>query len=261
MAHDSPSDPLDRYLDGQLDPAARRRFEQRLAEEPEVREAQAMQDRIDAALRRRHAIGDGTEAMDRLAAHLDPRGGAAHGGFRRFLTGRVNPWVAAAVLALVALPTWWWFEATRPSSPQWTYPVGVVTQPFDGPQTTLVAHYQAQVASGFEDYWPCPPRRFADTFQRRLGQAMALGPPVEGTAALGLAHAHTFSPMTLCLFGRVDGHPVIVHADRAVHDGPSLIGAAGEDGLHVHRRVADGLVLYEVSPLPTPTLVTRLVRP
>ena len=72
-----------------------------------------------------------------------------------------------------------------------------------------------------------------------------------------MAYSHTLTPMTLCLFARIDGQPAIVYADQSAADAADAEvqpSPNGDSGLHLHRREIGELVLYEIAARPSPAL-------
>ena len=255
----STHDMLDLYLDDMLDADARCRFEERLKADPALRQALQAQRHIDEVLRRRFDEGSVPEAVERLARHPDPQTGVeavvVTGRAHRLLTAKVRPWIAVAALLLIALTSWYLIGPPLSTEGDRGVSGEMATRPFEGPKLSLLAHYQAKVDEGFNAYWSCPAPRFTETYRRRLGQALRLASMSEGVEVLGLAYSHTLTPMTLCLFARVDGQPAIVYADRSAvgdEDQPSL---TGDSGLYLHRREIGELVLYEIAARPSPALL------
>lgn len=112
----------------------------------------------------------------------------------------------------------------------------------------LVDLYRNAVDSGFEPSYEChEPERFADTFQRRQGQALKLLPMPAGSRMLGLAYTGGLSRETTAMMSYVDDQPVMVFVDKAQNDLHDVAAADGK--LNVFRAERDGLVFYEVTPL------------
>ncbi len=260
---------LNEYLDGLLGAEERAVVETRCAAEPVLAAQVRTQREIDAALARyaqppdgravlaraqaRFAEGDGiaTSIAGEIGQAATPPGSAA----RSAGSWRISRWkrlAIAAVLLLGVLGSWQIYR----------FLMGGPTGRYDpGPPRSLADAYQHTLDAGFEAKWVCrDDREFALVFLDHLGDMLSMNPPLPaGIEALGLKYLNVVSPRTVSMLARVNSAPVMVFIDRVERD-------QGTDremppGLHVFRRELGSLVLYEVTPLDEPALVTHLRRP
>jgi len=114
--------------------------------------------------------------------------------------------------------------------------------------------YQQSVESGFQPDWVCEDdRQFAETFQRRQGQALLLKPIPEGNM-IGLAYLKGLTHNTTAMLAHVEGESVIVFVDRLPYD-THPEEPSWWSGLHLFRKELVGLVLYEITPLAEPRVL------
>ncbi len=126
------------------------------------------------------------------------------------------------------------------------------------PWRSLETAYNDWLADGFEAMWVCADdREFVDTFRSTYHQGLLLATLPQGTTALGLAYCNSISSRTTCLLATVDGTPVVVFVDRVEADHPQ----PQPEGLFLHRRRIDKLVLYELSPLEQPAVLQWFSNP
>jgi hypothetical protein len=179
-----------------------------------------------------------------LAALLDQHA-ATH------VTNKLNPRhrsLRLALLALAAVIAWivvGWQLVNRDEQPAFK-------------PRSLAAIYQATVAKGFEPYYECrEPDRFAETFARRQGVRLQLNDMPADRYMLGLSYPGGLSRMTTAMLCRVDEQPVMVFVDKQEVD-----RAQGEDleaGLSLLRQQRDGLVFYEITPVPEKSMIEYLI--
>jgi hypothetical protein len=234
-------DPIfDRYLDGDLTPQERAEFERHLESHPELGRELAQQARIDESLRRAF------ELPAPPALRSAPARPARATTASRTPTRRRLALALAASLALAALGTWRIWAAV--AAPRAGY----------GPRLAMETVYR-DAAAGRLDPWVCRDQReFAATFRQHFDEAIVLGQLPQGVEASGLAYAHTLSPKTICLVGRVQGDPVVVFVDRAERAAAVTPPDCGD--LQIFERRLGKLILFEISPLPAPALLEFLDR-
>jgi hypothetical protein len=240
---------LDAYLDGELAPEANAAFEKRLEEDAQLRRAMECQRHVDAALRR---LFQGPPS-----AHLEWR--------ILDLVRRPDLWAAktktlvvsrrlalAAMLALAVTSAW--FNRDR----IWRSPGPRVYERH--PWRPLADAYRFEVERGMKPDWVCRnDSEFTDIFRRRLGQSLLLATAPPGVTAGGICYRDTITRKTVAVLGRAREQPVMVFVDRLEADShPSL---PPESGLHLFRAEVGRLVLYEVSPLSKPHLLSLFYDP
>jgi hypothetical protein len=103
---------------------------------------------------------------------------------------------------------------------------------------------------------------FETACQKSLGQALQpRNVPTTGVQFLGVSEAPVLSRKTVVLRARVDNQDVLLFADRAGEDADALRRMTGSCHLHLFRRDAGGMVLYELTPLDKPRLLDHYAEP
>ncbi|MCA9102165.1 MAG: zf-HC2 domain-containing protein [Planctomycetales bacterium] len=235
---------LEAYLDGQLDDAERRAFEERLRDDADLAALVEAEAAIKASLLRLHPNAEPSEAqMQDIVASLQGRETTC----RRRDTRAARRWplrvaalAVAAALGGVVIST--------------VFVGGPEPAPFFQIQP-LAKLYKEAVAQGFEPYYEChDDERFAATFLRRQRQPLRLLPMPQGTRMLGLSYPGGLSRDTTAVLCRVDDAEVVVFIDRLDRDDPRV--AENDDPrLNVFRQERFGLVFYEVTPLDEPRMI------
>lgn len=260
---------LHAYFDGSLSAEERAAVDARCAIEPDLAAQVRVQREIDASLRRysqppdasrllveaqrRFAEQDGatTSTAGHARSHAPVAGSMAPlGGPWRI--SRWKPWAIAAVLLLGLLGSWQIYRFLT-AGPTGRYD--------PGPPRSLADAYQHTLEEGFEAKWVCrDDREFALVFLDHLGDMLSMNPPLPtGIEALGLKYLNVVSPRTISMLARVNGTPIMVFIDRIERDRDT--DREAPPGLNFFRRELGSLVLYEVTPLDEPALVTHLRRP
>jgi hypothetical protein len=109
--------------------------------------------------------------------------------------------------------------------------------------------------------WVCDSdAEFQGVFAGRFNQPLLFSDPPGEPAMAGLAYCHTLTRDTVCMIGSADANSrIVVFIDRLERDNhPTL---ADGSGLHLFRRELGKLVLYEISPKTTPTLLESFYIP
>ncbi|MEW6251274.1 MAG: hypothetical protein AB1716_11550 [Planctomycetota bacterium] len=244
---------LDDHLDGRLDVPARRDFERLLGEDLAAGAALQLQNRIDAALRRRIRPGDARAAWARVEAAQRAGRVRALQRQRRWLMG--GGFAAAAMLVLAIGAGVWRTWPKAPHVPE-IDDQGYAVKPW----RTFEMVYRDEVDAGFQCEWECKTEReFAGTFHKRFGQGLLLGKLPAGARALGLSYCNTLSKRTVILLARVQEQPVLVFIDQPgkYQD----LNVAPNSGLHLFKRDLGGLVLCEVTPLDRPWVLDAFYDP
>lgn len=194
-------------------------------------------------------------AAETLQSSLDPS--PAVGRIRGFFDAQSvpNPWVgrfvphaAAAAVLLSALG----YLAGSLMAPG----------PLDLPPTSPHVTYNSIVSRGFTPGWVCDASEFPAKMNAVFGEKLyAMAEPGD-VEMLGWSYARIpqgllLSQNTMALLARAQGHNVILFIDRVQHDRPIEIPPGS--GLTLHRREVGGFVLYEVSPLTSPSVAPLIV--
>lgn len=246
---------LDRYLDDLLPGAERDRFERTVLADSAELAAEVQQQRdVDNALRRIFAVPRNAPGSGILPSHAAPRPRMGSAFARRPALRAIS---IAAVLGLGVFGGWRVWRFVTPPQPRNPYAVQ--------PWRPMEVVYQDIVSGGFQPNWACKDdQEFATITRKQLGIPLLLAQS-EGVAAVGWQYANTLGPNTMCLLATVRTDPsaeaaqVIVFADRARYDrSPETVSTSTR---HVFRRALGTVVLYEISPLDTPSVVNRLYQP
>lgn len=113
------------------------------------------------------------------------------------------------------------------------------------------------VAQGFKPAWVCEDDcQFVLTTYRRFGTGLALAQLPTGVEALGWSYSNSVSPKTAQLLGRSGSARTMVFVDKAADD--QGIELPKDSELHLFRRTAGDLVLYELSESREPALLNVL---
>lgn len=255
---EKPHDQLDPYLDGELDPAARRSFDDLVRRQPRLAESVELQKRIDLALRRQFgeprptSLRQVLDAIDRHAASLKTaaEGLAAPDENESDAASntRLSLWARrlsiAAMLAVIAggfWSAWNWWQSNRIEAP-------------DRFVWTAASYHRAKASDGMKPYWLCEsPEQFQQTFEQRLGQPLALKPMPEegGVRCTGIDYVDLITPKTVAVLIYDHETPIVVFIDTAEAAAAhplSLTTCSGEQSLHLFSRTIGSLTLHEITP-------------
>ena len=151
---------------------------------------------------------------------------------------------AVAALLLVALGLGIWFSS---GSNQ----VDIITK-----ARPLVEVYGEKVAAGFKPYYICEDeQRFASTFNKKLGQALALAPMPGGRSMTGISYLGGMSRNTIAMLCEVEGNKVVVFVDREGQPDIELATTSNSPDLNVFVERKFGLVFAEVTPLESAKII------
>ena len=159
---------------------------------------------------------------------------------------RKNSWVkmglAASLLLCVGLGTWMLGQSGQ-------------AEPYFRPRALAVL-YQETKDHGFRPYYHCKDdKRFAETFQQRLGQPLALSDMPQGTRMLGISYPGGISRNTTAILGVVDGNSVMVFVDETKNRGQVIKSIDEGSNLNVFSVEKNGLIFCEVTPLDSAKLI------
>lgn len=224
---------MERYLDGDLDEAERSAFERELLRSPELRAQVEAQRHIDGSLRRLFSPPGAVASTSYSPAPKHPRV-TAH---------RLGRLAAAAVVALAAVAVWW----------------GLLRG--SGEPNPLERMYTVALARGFTPEEVCTTEEaFAAWVQDKYGQTLYPPPARDGLELLGWSYGRGVSTYSGFLLARVDGREVLVMVDRAAQE-ESRLPRPQDSSLRQFRRRIGDLVIYELTPLPSPGIVEGLRLP
>ncbi len=220
---------LDAYLDGQMPEAECVAFESELKRRPDLREQLALQERIDEGLRR----------------NLARREVAGEIGLARARRSWWR-WVAAAAIALAALPLLW-FGARRVL------------------ETPLERVYRVTVASGFVPEEVCTTNEAfrAWVASKYTGARLEPEPGQSRVEFVGWSYhkGATLWPYTALLLARAEGRQIVVVMNRKEQIAVRPPAMPRLPGLNVYERVIGKMALYEISPLDHATVIEVLREP
>jgi hypothetical protein len=150
--------------------------------------------------------------------------------------------VAAAVLLVTSLGIWF-YSGTGGIEPIFK-------------ARALASLYVEKVDSGFRPYYYCEDdARFAEVFDTKLGQALALADMPSGREMIGISYLGGISRNTVAMLCIVDEQKVLVFVDRAGESGFEISIADSGDGLNVFVEEKNGLVFCEVTPLDSAQVI------
>ncbi len=236
---------LDRYLDGQLPAKEKAAFEQRIAKDAELRKQVELQKKIDSAvIRTLPPPPSAKEVLERARGEQKKIVKPAFG--RR----RIVALVSLAAVLLVAVLAYLFVFGEKPVEP------GKVAKL---PHRTFEQAYAERLAKGFKPDWVCNDEaEFMASYKKAIGQPLKVAKTDPGVVMDGLAYFNTMSPWTIGFLAHVDGKEVLVFGDPLSYDeNPKLTEGSK---LHLHKRVIDKVVLYELSPFDKPRVLPLFER-
>lgn len=237
---------LEAYLDDRLSSEEKAEFERQLSAEADTARQVESQRQIDDRLRQLFSpseiqpghVGE-LLAMDRSAerrSELPPKMVS-----RRFLLACVGGLAATLACGLLA---WQWLLQPR-------------LEPYFRPRP-LAALYREAVDAGFRPYYFCEDEaRFRLTFTKRQNVPVLLAEMPSDRHMVGLSYLGGLSRDTTAILCYSQEQPVVVFVDRREND-TSKATENSDSGLHVFRQELGDLVLYEVTPLGSATIVDFL---
>lgn len=246
-AANSNEDRFDAFVDGTLSEADRADAARRIHEDPTWAAQESLQRSIDQALRRAFAPPPPDRVLQAVERAMPDSPKAVRATPRGILQRR---WAVAAILALGVVGVYRIVDFLIPETAE--YP--------RRPWQPIQAWYDDAVASGLKPDWVCKDEKeFRTTVRRHLGQPLVLAKLPVGVSVGGLAYANVFSDRTLMVLGRAEGEPTIVFVDRIANDREQTLPA--DSPLHLYRRSAGDLVLYELSKLNRAVLLDYISVP
>lgn len=235
---------IDLYLDGLLSTDELASFERDLAESPALQTALRTQREIDSNLREMYAFDTSRTVTPESPAVIGRADETSQRAGERSRTGRMRLYAAAAVLVIAAGALSIYlqnaFTTSRTIGPAMVY--SMVDQP---------------------EFVCKDDTEFAAAIKKQLGQPLILA-AAPGIESLGWAYGDDYSgeivgKKTMVLINRVRGEKVLVFMDKLSADRPLAMDPTS--GLKLYRQQIGSLVVYEVSPLDQPEVITRLKIP
>lgn len=236
---------IDAYLDQTMTPVDRARFEDRLRTDADLRSALELARRVEESLRR---------SFRPPASIPLPIGATGAGVPPRVVRPRWVPW-GAGLAALLAIAVGIRYLPMLRRGP------GV---PGGGGAAPLMARGDAALClkslqdRGFKPEWVCKDDAELARFTReQFGRAWSIS-PADGTTLVGW----TYTPLLLndnyarVLLAEYRGRRLALVVHEGQFDRSVKVPADGS--LYAHRAVFDGLVAYELSPLPEPVILGRI---
>ena len=236
---------LDQYLDGQLTAAESESVKRIIERDPKLLRQVALQARIDSCLQTsfgRTELSASRVDSIREAAEAQAKSCGSDLQARRAKIRLLVALTVAACLVWISAFAFLRMPAHRRAPP------------------TLAEIYQDSVAHGFSPYWLCEDdRQFAQTFDRRQGQALLLAKLPQGSFMVGLHYLGGLGPKTTTLMCMVDEKEVMVFVDRVEFESDAdLEPPRSASGVQYFRRRVRNLVMYEVTPYDSPRVLNFL---
>ena len=240
---------LEMYLDGLMSQEEKAEFEQLLKSDSDAAGQVELQREIDIRLRRKfppsavvaadiEQLVSGSQRPDvdvELPSHTRPR---------RWLLGVFGGLAATVACALFV----WQWGGQRD------------LQPYFRPRP-LAEIYRETVESGFRPYYFCEDDdRFQLTFAKRQNVPLRLAEMPAERRMIGLSYSGGLSRDTTAILCFTQEKPIVVFVDRSETD-TSIATDDLDPNLHLFRKQLGDLVLYEVSPLETATILDFLIIP
>lgn len=255
---DNPETLLEAYLDGLIAAADRPEAERRLREHYDLARIHEEQQRIDASLARRFAppAGERSDAIIAAAQSAAPAGAETPAPVGHRQPRRLMPYAIAAAIGLgVVVGARIYLQVQGGSSivPREIEPVRLVS---------FEEAYDLAVEGGWKPDVVCEnDQQFAGITWARTGQALLTPPDMPPTlAVVGWTKLKTLSRTSLMLLAQVEGQRVAVFFDRKEHDRPQAPPAEA-GGMKLFRREFGEAVLYELTPLEQPRMLSQFYDP
>lgn len=259
--HDPPLEP---YLDGLLDDAARQDFGKQIEQRDDLREQVQLQKAIDRSMKQHFECVPVNGRMTRIEQAAAGRGQSAsmetdhsnqsgESRFQQLATMELKPrHLAIAAMLIVAVGLGWWFlrDQFQPEPPAGGIPYMMSSYPV-GPPQAVDDYIVEQISGKFEPAWECPPALFASLILQRFGDSLVMAEiPPDGVEPLGVSYCNTVTPQTMCMLFIIDDRRVIVFFDLK-----SKVDAAHINvpvGLNMFRQDIGGLSMIEFTPFDGP---------
>jgi hypothetical protein len=269
-----PLSDLDAYLDGLLEPARQRECVQRAKLDVSFRAELELQQQIELELRRRFQVPPVPPLAAQISGRADEAVAGRNGtsrpiqpnsaqrasrpaaqtpahpvGWQRWLPVEWTfPWQLAGLGALAAIA---WLAVAWALVPSESSRAEFRPRP-------LAVVYRETVRNGFQPlYAGTEADRIRDTFYHRHGQALKLGKLPEDCRVEGLSYVPSVSQHSTAILARVQNQPVMLFVDKLARDAARPPTEA--HGLRIYRAELNELVIYEVTPLHEPRLISLLL--
>lgn len=233
---------LNAYIDDKMEPNQRKEFQQRLAEDKNLRAEFELQQKIDEGLLRLFSPSS-NEHVSKILANSNV--GQSNNNNRIFAVRR---FAAAAAIALGIFGSWLTFNALKQTGP-------------DRPQWQSIAAIYSQAKADQIEVWLCEDEaEFIDVFKNGFDQPLVLPfDTPQDIEVVGLAYRFAISRYTICLISKVNDEAVVVLIDR-IEAGPRP-QLDNTSNLRLFEKRVGRLVLYEVTPWQEPGLLDLFYDP
>lgn len=278
-------DELEAYLDGRLDPDARRRFEQSLPHREDRRREVRLQQQIDRRLQNAFVLppipplslpsSPATDSGSTSSADASSRSNQngkinGHDRINGHARSSAKPESAppdSSPNPSMTPPTHHYFDWMRIWRPPTSLVVsGLLTigaltswnylrpSRFFAPPSLEQVYESAADRQLFIEVKPQDDRRFTNAFYYRNRQALKVVNLPADIQIEGLAYVPVLSSGSTVLVAKVQGQPVVVVVDHQRHD--RAVPDPGD--LRMFREMRGEAMVYEITPLDQPTILPHL---
>ena len=245
------ADLLERFIDGLMTDAESSEFLASIDDPQEAIKQRDLQNQINESLSRSFKV----DALDKevlakqftqAAPDQPEHEPEKSSGLSKPVALQEKPWfkvaLAASLLLAIGFGAWKYSDSRQ---------IEAHFQP-----RALAVLYQQTKDRGFKPYYDCKDlQRFADTFQARHGQRLALSEMPAGSRMLGLSYPGGISRNTTAMLAEVDGNPVMVFVDAAENRDHVIQTVGPDSNLNVFSVEKNGLIFCEVTPLSSAKMI------
>ncbi|MEM9409788.1 MAG: hypothetical protein AAGA30_01665 [Planctomycetota bacterium] len=230
---DKPNHLFDKFLDDLMTDSERQGYVENVRGNPHFESERRLQSKIDKVLNDRFSISDEVAELEAIAISKLP---AKRFGIRQRL---MVYGVLVSLFSLIGLTAIQFFGAS--------------TTPHFQPQS-LTEIYANAASSGFLPYHECKSvGQVAGIIRYKIGSEVAVKNLQPDDCISGISYLGGFSRNCVSVFATVENQPVLVFVDDTVSK--SEILEMEHPGLQVFAKHANGVSIFEVTPLSQPSLL------